>query len=114
MSSSIFGVALSGLHDADLRIAASAHNSANALTSDFVPRQVVSTAIPTGGVSSRMVPQANPDFDARLDETTMRLSKTDLVDEVASSMIAAASFKANLATLQTAADLDQALMNIKA
>lgn len=112
--SSVFGIALSGLRDADLRIAASAHNRANALTRDFVPRQVVSTAVPDGGVSSRIAPQASPEFDARVDETAMGLSKTNLVDEVAGSMMAVASFKANLATLQTAADLDQVLMSIKA
>jgi flagellar basal body rod protein FlgC len=111
---SIYSMARSGLQDAELRITASAHNRANTLTRGFVPAQVVSTAIPSGGVSSRITPSASPEFDARVDETTMGLSKTNLVDEVAGSMMAVASFQANLATLQTAADLDKTLMSIKA
>jgi flagellar basal body rod protein FlgC len=111
---SAFGIARSGLQDAALRISVSAHNRANAETSGFVPGQVVSRAAPNGGVSSRVVAPANPAFDARMDETTLGLSGTNLVDETVASMTAVASFQANLASLQTAAQLDQVLMSIKA
>lgn len=112
--SSIFAMARSGLQDASLRLEVSAHNRANLETPGFVPRRVISTAIPEGGVASRIAPQANHEFDARVDETALGLSGTNLVDEVAGSMVAVASFKANLASLQTAADLDKTLMSIKA
>jgi hypothetical protein len=111
---SAYGPALSGVRDATLRVSVSAHNRANALTSDFVPRQVVSTAAPEGGVNSRVVAQADPAFDARIDATAVGLSGTNLVEETTGSMMAVASFKANLASLQTAAHLDEVLMSIKA
>jgi flagellar basal body rod protein FlgC len=111
---SAYGIAHSGLQNAVVRLSVSAHNRANMETDGFVPRQVVSTAAPDGGVSSRIVAQADPDFDAKIDETTLGLSVTNPVDETVASMTAVTSFKANLASLQTSADLDQALMSIKA
>ena len=75
---------------------------------------MVSSAAPHGGVTSRVVPQSKPAFDAKVDETTLALSRTNLVNETAGSLVAVASFKANLASIQTAADLDKTLMSIKA
>lgn len=111
---STYGVALSGVQDASLRVTVSAHNRANTLTAGFVPHQVVSSEATNGGVTSRVVPQSNPPFDATVDETTLGLSGTNLVDETVGSMIAANSFKASLAAITTAADLDETLMRIKA
>jgi flagellar basal body rod protein FlgC len=106
--------ALAGLRHADLRVAVSAQNRANALTKGYVPREVVSTAGPNGGVSSAVAPLSNPTFEAKADATTLALSGTNFVDETVGSMMAVASFKANLAIIQTAADLDKTLVNIKA
>jgi hypothetical protein len=111
---SAYSTALSGVQDATLRVSVSAHNRANALTGGFVPRQVVSSEAANGGVNSRVVAQSNPAFDAKVDETTLGLSGTNLVDETAGSMIAVASFKANLAAIATTAELDETLMKIKA
>jgi flagellar basal body rod protein FlgC len=111
---STYGVALSGMQDASLRVTVSAHNRANTLTAGFVPRQVVSSESANGGVTSRMVPQSNPSFDAAVDETTLGLSGTNLVDETVGSMMAVTSFKASLAAITTASELDETLMRIKA
>ena len=53
-------IALSGLHAADLRMDASAHNVANLMTDGVRPLRVVQEERPTGGTSARIVQAASP------------------------------------------------------
>ena len=105
---SIFGVAQSGLQVASLRLAVSADNVANAGTAGFVPSRIEAGDVPGGGVAGRVAKgddaakENDPELEARLDRTIVDLSRTDLVQETVSRSLAAATFRANLATLRTA------------
>lgn len=112
---SIFDVARSGLQASAVRLSTSAHNVANALTPGFRPVLVAAEERPEGGVEAR--PVANdPRVESRLDAAALGFgaaSGTDLATELVSQMAAAASYRANLATLRTADDLTAALLSVR-
>jgi flagellar basal-body rod protein FlgC len=112
---SIFDVARSGLQASALRLAASAHNVANALTPGFRPVQVAAEERAEGGVEAWPVPN-DPALESRLDAAALGFgaaSGTDLATELVSQMAAAASYRASLATLRTADELTTALLSIR-
>lgn len=109
---SIFAIARSGLEASTLRLAVSAHDVANALTAGFAPSRVEARDLAGGGVAGRVVPGEPPADDGRADGLVSSLSSgTDLVGEQVQQLLAAASFRANLAALRTADELQQALVS---
>ncbi len=110
---SIFGIAQSGLHVASLRLATSAHNVSNALTEGFVPGRVEAEEVPGGGVTGRAVSGNDPLFDAQMDRVTVALSQTDLAQEMVAQSLAATSFRASLATLRTADEMVESLVDLE-
>jgi len=109
---SIFSIARSGLEVSALRLAVSAHNVANALTSGFEPSRVEARDLAGGGVAGRVVPGEAPGADGRADGLISSLSSgTDLLGEQVRQLLAAASFRANLAALRAADELQQALVS---
>jgi flagellar hook protein FlgE len=109
---SIFASAQSGLRAAELRLGTSAHNVANALTEGFQPLAVASGEAPGGGVEARVVPANDPAVESRIDAAL--LAGGDLASEVVSQAMAAAAFRANLASLQAADELLQSLVQTRA
>lgn len=111
--SSVFDVARSGLSAAERRLSTSAHNVANALTTGFRPLAVVAQEQPGGGVTARVVRPNDPAVESRLDALALG-SGTDLATEMVSQMTAAAAYRANLATLRTADEMEGALVAVRA
>jgi len=113
---SIFDAAQSGLGVAALRLSTSAHNVANALTSGFVPARVAAEERPEGGASGRVVEENDPLVESRLDAAALGYgtgSGTDLATELVSQMTAAASYRANLASLRAQEELLSALVSLR-
>ncbi len=110
---SIFGIAQSGLQVETLRLAVSADNVANAGTDGFVPGRVEAQDVSGGGVAGRVAKENDPEVEARIDRVIVDLSRTDLVQETVNQSLAAASFRANLATLRTADETLGSLLNLE-
>ena len=112
---SIFDVARSGLAASAVRLAASAHNVANALTPGFRPVAVATEERLEGGVEARIVPN-DPQVESRLDAAALgygAASGTDLATELVSQMAASASYRSSLASLRTADELGAALLSVR-
>jgi len=90
----------------------SANNVANAETSGFVPTRVEAQEVPAGGVRGTAVKQNDPRFEARMDRAIVGASGTDLIQESVDQTLAAATFRANLATLKTADETFGALLDL--
>lgn len=103
-------IAVSGIRAADTRLAISAHNTANVLTDGFRPQRAQAEEQKSGGVQLRVENPPPPPAD----RGQFDFSQTNLVDETAASIMAAASFRANLKMLKTADDLTGALIDIVA
>jgi flagellar hook protein FlgE len=108
---STFAIALSGMRAAELRLGTSAHNVANALTEGFQPLAVASSEAPGGGVESRVVPANDPAVESRIDAAV--LAGGDLAGELVGQAMAAAAFRANLASLRAADELVQSLVQVR-
>ena len=108
--SSASSIALSGLTAAGVRLDASAHNVANALTDGFVPLQVRQEEVASGGV--RATVERDPAAEARADATLTGLSTVNLAGEVVGQLRAATAYKANLATLRAADEAERSLMDV--
>lgn len=111
---SIFAVAQSGLAVSALRLAASSSNVANALTRGFVPDVVEAEELPGGGVTGRVVKENNPAVEARIDAAALGYgagSGTDLATELVRQMAAAASYRANLASIRAEDEVLQSLVS---
>jgi flagellar hook-associated protein FlgK len=103
--------AVSGLRDATLRVEVAANNIANLNTQTFAAARVVSEEAPAGGVASRVTP-ATPGAGAPPDLAAM--SGTDLETEMISLTVAKIAFSASARMIRTAAELDQAVLDIRA
>ena len=109
---SIFAVAQSGLAVSALRLAASSNNVANALTRGFVPDVVGAEELPGGGVIGRVVKENDPAVEARIDAAALGYgSGTDLATELVHQMAAAASTRANLASIRAGDELLRSLVS---
>jgi flagellar basal-body rod protein FlgC len=102
--------AVSGIRAADTRLSINAHNTANVLTDGFRPQRVQVEEQKGGGVQAR-VENALPPV---ADRGQYDFSQTNLVDEAAAGIMAAASFRANLKMLKTADDVAGTLVDIVA
>lgn len=109
---------------ANLRSRAAPRNSTDTTAADgtplFRPGQVVETSVQTGGVRASVVavdptsiqqfePDA-PDADA---EGVVDRPNVDLAQQQANQIVAQRAFQANLKVIQTADELDKALLDIK-
>jgi flagellar hook protein FlgE len=112
--SSVFGIALSGLAVDSLRLAVSANNVANGLSAGFMPSRVAAREQAGGGVEASVVQENDPEVEARIDRAIAGLSSgTDLAEEAVNQILAAASFRANLASLRSANEMLGALVDLK-
>ncbi len=111
--SSTSAIAQSGLAAAAAQLATSAHDVANVLTDGFVPGRVALAALPEGGVSAVVVAPPDPLAEVRADRAVLAPSRTDLAQEVLAQVRAAAAYRANLASIRTADDLDEALLDVR-
>jgi len=110
---SVSGIARSGLQIESLRLAASANNVANASTDGFVPGRVEAQEVREGGVVGQVAKENDPQVESRIDRAIIGLSGTDLVKETVNQTLAAASFRANLATLRTADETLGSLLSLE-
>lgn len=123
--SGILSTALSGLHAASTRIAASAQNIANVSTAGsleeggkepYTPVDVVQTTTPTGGVQAEFTdrdPATYEAFDPSASyanaEGLVAAPNISLEEEIVHINIAKHAYEANLAVIKTAKELDDAL-----
>ena len=94
-------VALSGVHAADLRLDASAHNVANLTTDGVRPLQVTQEERPTGGSHARIDQAASPRPVERIHEAVEQLR-------------ASYQYKASLRVLAVEDDLRGQIANLVA
>lgn len=109
--SPLFSIAASGLAVQSTRLAASAHNVANASTDGFRPVEVSAVEQEQGGVTAQI--ERSAAVESQVDRNIVALSQTDLVKETVGQMGAAAAFRANLAVLRTADETFQSLLDVK-
>ncbi len=115
--SSASGIAQSGLLVAALAVDVSANNVANALTADFTPSRVVPAELAGGGVTADVEPVPDPRTgrdamdEVRADRALLVPDRVDLVRELVGQARAAAIYQANLATLRTATELEETLVD---
>lgn len=114
--SSASRIAQSGLLVAALSVDVSANNVANALTEGFEPSRVVPVDLEGGGVTAGVepVPEAatgrDPMDEVRADRALLVPNRVDLAQELVSQARAAAVYRANLKTLETAMELERTLV----
>ena len=80
----------------------------------FVPDVVEAEELPGGGVTGRMVKENRPEVEARIDAAALGYgagSGTDLATELVRQMAAAASYRANLASIRTEDEVLQSLVS---
>ncbi len=113
------GIAQSGMAAASLAVDVSANNVANALTEDFVPSRAVTADVEGGGVTADVEPlddpakpPADPLAEVRADRALLVPNRVDLAQELVSQTRAAAVYKANLATLKTADEMQSTLVQM--
>jgi flagellar hook protein FlgE len=113
------GIAQSGLQAAALAVNVSANNVANALTEDFVPSRVVTADVQGGGVTADVErlddpvrPPEDPLAEVRADRALLVPNRVDLAQELVNQARAAAVYKANLETLRTDQELQDALVKM--
>ena len=98
MPSNAIGPALSGIHAAFERRAASAHNVANLQTEDFRPLRTRQVEVQSGGVRVEVDRAAEP-------------REVDLAGELVSSSVASVQARASLRVLDTELDLVGSLID---
>lgn len=106
-------VANSGLRVANARVARSAHNLANVNTDGFKAERVIARD-QNPGVTYSSVPTEAPAPLYDRDGTMVEGSNTDVANEMVEQMGAANAFKANLAVIKTDAEMQDALLDLKA
>ncbi len=93
--------ALSGIHSAERRVAASAHNVANLQTEDLRPLRATQSTAPGGGSQVHVHQEA----EAR---------PVHLARELALQMLAGVQFQASLRVLEVEGDLRGRLVDLRA
>ena len=111
--SSTFAIAQSGLAAAAAELAVSAKRVADAATGGLAPSHVELQAAAQGGVAASAEPPSDPLAEVRADRAVLAPSRTDLAQEMLAQLRAAAAYRANLAVLRTAQDVDGALFDLR-
>ncbi|MFO1243079.1 MAG: flagellar basal body rod C-terminal domain-containing protein [Rickettsiales bacterium] len=128
----VFGISVSGMNAAGLRLANSANNIANVestsryengetVRTPYMPTDVVQTSIePTGGVKASVrprdpasIPVYAPDHPYADTDGMVDYPNVSLEEELVDTKIASYDYKANLKVLKTADDMMQSLLDIK-
>ncbi len=107
-------IARTGLVAAGARVGRAAHNVANVNTDGFKGERVVTEELREGGVTYTAVPTEAPAPTYDRDGREVTGSNTDIVQETVEQMGAANAFKANLAVIETDAEMQKALIDLKA
>jgi hypothetical protein len=105
------GIAESGLRVAELTLDVSAANVANTLTDGYTPRRVEASELPGGGAEGEVVKEPDPLAEVRADRALLAPSGVDLVQETVNQIRGAAVYRANLVSLRTASELEQAAVD---
>jgi flagellar basal-body rod protein FlgC len=107
-------VALTGLSLQRRRIEATAANVANAATDGYQAIRVEAIAEEGGGVSAHIATTPDPGVIV-LDENgePRTLSNTNLASETVAQIAASNAFAANVAVIETADEMDEALLDEK-
>lgn len=106
-------IGLSGLRVQERRLSQSASNVANSQTDEYEARRVDAETTRGGGVTSHVTPTGAP-APVVVDEMGERtLSNTDLVQERVTQLQARTAFKANLAVIRTADEMEESLLDEK-
>lgn len=92
-------IAVSGIHAAEVRMAASAHNLANLTTRDFHPLRVTQRSSPAGGVEAEAFREPAP-------------REVDVARELVDQMLAATQLEASLRVIATGADVRGSLLDL--
>lgn len=112
-------IAISGMAAATTKLAVSANNTANVNTDGFEPSRTTNEDQREGGVrvtissmaqldraqTSSSIPPVRPGQE-------LQPSRTDLIEETSSRILAAAAFRSNLKMMQTADDVTGALIDV--
>ena len=94
-------IAASGMRSAELRLFASAHNTANFTTPSFRPLRTVQSTAPGGGSLAHL-------------EQSPREAPVSLVREVAEQIRASTQFRASLRVFAVSADVRGSLVDLVA
>lgn len=95
------GIALSGMQSAQTRVAVSAHNVANLLTTNFHPQRAVQTSVASGGSRATLTTAAAP-------------GPVDLDREVVDQIVAKTQYAASARVLGVDLELKGSLLDILA
>lgn len=111
-------VAQSGLNAASTKLAVSADNTANGNTDNFVPSRAVAEERAEGGVrvnisreARDLAPQTPAGTPPVRGEQRAEPSRTDVVEETANRILAAAAFRSNLKTVEAADEQQKTLLD---
>ena len=109
-------IALSSLGAAQTRLTVRAKNIANASTPGYEPDQIVQISSPAGGTTARGIPgrQGNYPQAGGSSGAAPAPNKVNLAAEIVDLKLAETSYKAALAVLKTAGELDRAALEILA
>jgi hypothetical protein len=102
--------AYSGLQAATRTIEVSSHNTANVVTDGFVPLEASLQSLDGGGVRVRVTRGTGSPGAAEAVGPTS--SRTDLTEEVATTVVGVALYRANLRSLESAADTEGVLVRL--
>lgn len=125
---SAINIALSGLESATQKLNTSAANIANLQTAGslepgkqapYTPVTTIQKTTDNGGVSTQVIPKNDPftpvyspDSPFANAEGVIGVPNVDLAEEAVNMMIAKTTYKANLASIQTASDMSKELFRI--
>lgn len=107
-------IARTGLAAAGARVGRSAHNVANVNTDGFRAERVVTEEVREGGVTYTATPVETPAPTYDRDGREVTGSNTDVAQETVEQIGAANAFKANLAVIETDAEMQKTLIDLKA
>ncbi len=114
--SQVFNTALTALRAFDIRLDVNASNIANVNTDGFRSTTVVLQETVPAGVRVSLTQNNSPGFPLGVNERTgeERLSSNvNLAEEFADQIVTRYALEANLLTIITADEMDQALMDLK-
>lgn len=110
---SVTSIAGSALRAAEIRLANSASNIANANTPGFTPTAAVQSPVAGGGVRVDVVAHTAP-AALSADAETAAPPNVSLEREIIDSITASYDFKANLRVLRTQDEIEKSLLDILA
>jgi flagellar hook protein FlgE len=112
-----FNIAASGIQDGLTRLNVASNNIANSNTDGFIPASVISSALPTGGVESQVVPGVPPSPSSYSNAGNSTggnatfPSQTDLGNEIVNVIVAKSTVAANAKVLRTSKDTTKAIID---